>query len=189
MKVIIPSINQSDVENCLKKLKAHQIEEIDVYMEYFDMKEDTTQTWSINTLPEEFQRLFHLLKPAIEKGKLESQGLYLTMVDKNERCYIVLHSVGSKATDHLDGIVSIEFHLFEWANVEEMLLEHGFEVVCNIEEKKIAYVLPALRAHYIITVPPTTATYLEVAADTKEHTIQALSEVEYSLDEAIQIEE
>lgn len=185
MKIIIPSINTQDVQALLSQISASLHYEEDILMEYFDVKESSSLMWNIETIPQDFQKLFYKLNKLVDVNRLESQGYYLTLVDKNEECFIVLHKIHPKQKHVLESVITIEFHLFEWANIEDLLLEHGFQVVCTIEEKRTSYISKKLQVEFIIVSPPFTPAYMEVKAKKREHMILALNAIGYSLDQTI----
>ena len=188
MKYIIPSINTDEIQHVLSKIKAKCIEEEDIFMEYFDLRHGASHIWVASQIPDDFHKLFHFLKIHIKKGSLESHGYYLTLIEKNETCFLVLHQIHPKKSNKLEAVFTIQFHLYEWANVEEMLLEHGFEMICHIEEKRSIYRTKAFDRTYILVIPPSAPAHLEVTAQTEDDMVKALAEIGYSMDQAIQVE-
>lgn len=188
MKTLITSIDVPSVQKLLHFLKAVQVHEQEIVMEYFDSKAKPEFPWVMTNVPYEFHKLFRTLEQYVTKGSLESQGLYLTLIDKNEDCFIVLHQVHPKNKEPLLPRSSVQFHLYEWANIEELLLEYGFELVCTVEEKRITYQIKKFQAECIVVIPPNSPAYLELKTEKEEQMIKILAELGYSLDQTQYIE-
>lgn len=187
MKAFISSIDLDSQRKQLKRLGFTFSHEENILMEYFDMLKPRSFKSNAMKIMPSFIKLLTDLQKLVQKGTLESQHYYLTLIDKDEKCFLVLHHIQKARGGKLQAIHTIDFELEEWANIEELLLNCGFTNVCTIEEQRFIYAKNTIICKLVLL--PTSIAFLEVQAESKSEILHLVTELGFQSDDIVSFEE
>lgn len=177
----IPNITPHYVEFDLLSNSAKKFKDITVIKEFFEIKSNQFNLYHAPTLiPRKYHYIASLLSKFTSKYQtLAAKGISLELIDQNGKCRFYCSQM--EQNNKFEEIINRHFASRDWAQVEEILLSAGFQIIKKTEVRQITYRIEKLQASYVLTIYNGRSNLLIEAPD-QDKLIKALSIVGFSVE-------
>lgn len=183
MKILLPNIKQNDIIFELQNIGARKIYTIVFNIEFFDFASHNPKFYTRPLRsPKGFSRLFDKLN-AISKSNrtLEQSLISLSIFEDENLGQVLMKKLASQVSNDLI-LFEFEFKIARRAQLEEILLTSGLQVVKSVDIEKTIFMYSSLVAKYSLIVENQNIKLLVEAPD-QDRIIKALNLIGHTIDE------
>lgn len=137
------------------------------------------------TRPALYSKYRHLFQTLQSLGGIsgnERAGVRAEVRDENDTCTVTVWK-------RSDIVCSLPFPKKDWANMEEILLTHGFHLSTMNELKRTVFEIPRLKATYELTIRPDILPYMCISSPYEDKMPEVVACAGFCISEALEITE